>query len=257
MKVVILCGGFGTRLKEETEFKPKPMVKIGSMPILWHIMKTYAHYGFTEFILCLGNKGEVIKEYFYNYEALSNDFTIELGSKNIQVHSNHSEAGWKITLVNTGFNAMTGARVKRIAKFINDDSFMLTYGDGVTDLNIKELLSFHRKHGKIGTVTGVHPPSRYGEILISDDQVLSFSEKQERQNNSVNGGYFVFNKKFFDYLKDDDCNILEREPLEKLAFDGQLKVFNHKGFWQCMDTNRDYKYLNDMWINTKASWKVW
>jgi len=257
MKVVILCGGFGTRLKEETEFKPKPMIKIGNMPILWHIMKTYAHYGLREFILCLGCKGEVIKEYFYNYEALSNDFTIELGSKNIEVHSNHSEAGWKITLVDTGLNAMTGARVKRIEKFIDEDIFMLTYGDGVTNLDINKLLEYHKGHGKIGTVTGVHPPSRYGELAISNDQVLSFSEKQKKQNNSINGGYFVFNRSFFHYLKDDDACILEREPLEKLASDEELKVLHHKGFWQCMDTNRDYKYLNDMWVKGNAPWKVW
>lgn len=257
MKVVILCGGFGTRLKEETELKPKPMLEIGRMPIVLHIMKTYAHYGFHEFILCLGYKAEVIKEYFYNYEVLSNDFTIELGTKNIEVHSNHSEGGWKITLVDTGLNAMTGARVKRIERFIDGDTFMLTYGDGVTDLDINKLLQYHKSHGKIGTVTGVHPPSRYGELTIHEDQVLSFNEKQKKQNNSINGGYFVFNRKFFRYLKDDETCILEREPLEKLVSDGELKVFQHKGFWQCMDTNRDYKYLNEMWGKGNAPWKVW
>ena len=257
MKVVILCGGFGTRLKEETGLKPKPMVEIGRVPILWHIMKTYAHYGFKEFILCLGYKAEVIKEYFYNYEVLSNDFTIELGTKNIEVHSKHSEGGWKITMVDTGLNAMTGARVKRIERFIDEDTFMLTYGDGVTDLDINKLLQYHKSHGKIGTVTGVHPPSRYGELTIQEDQVLSFSEKQKKQNNSINGGYFVFNRKIFRYLKDDDACIFEREPLEKLASDGELKVFQHKGFWQCMDTNRDYKYLNEVWGKGNAPWKVW
>jgi len=229
MKVVILCGGFGTRLREQTEIKPKPMVEIGRRPILWHIMKTYAYYGFNEFILCLGYKGEVIKEYFYNYEILSNDFTIELGSKNIKKCSNHSETGWKITLVNTGLNAMTGARVKRIETFINEDTFMLTYGDGVTDLNIRELLKFHKK----------------------------FKEKPKDQNNSINGGYFVFNKEFFNYLDNDDSCILEKEPLEKLASDGELKVFQHEGFWQCMDTYRDYKYLNDLWKRGNIPWKVW
>ena len=257
MKVVILCGGFGTRLKEETELKPKPMIKIGRMPILWHIMKTYAHYGFREFILCLGYKAEVIKEYFYNYEVLSNDFTIVLGTKNIEVHSNHSEGGWKITLVDTGLNAMTGARVKRIKRFIDEDTFLLTYGDGVTDLDINKLLQYHKSHGKVGTVTGVHPPSQYGELAIHGDQVLSFSEKQKKQNNSINGGYFVLNRKFFNYLTDDDNCVLERDPLEKLASDGQLKVFQHKGFWQCMDANRDYKYLNERWGKGDAPWKIW
>ena len=256
MKVVILCGGFGTRLKEETERKPKPMVEIGSMPILWHIMKTYAHYGFHDFILCLGYRGEVIKQYFYNYEILSNDFTIELGTKNIEIHSRHSEAGWKITLADTGLNAMTGARVKRIERFIDGDTFMLTYGDGVTDLNIQELLNFHKSHGKIGTITGVTPPSRYGELSIHKDQVISFREKPTTRNNSINGGYFVFNRKFFNYVKNDDDCILEREPLEKLSSDGELKVFHHKGFWQCMDTYRDYRYLNELWENGKAQWIV-
>lgn len=257
MKVVILCGGFGTRLKEETELRPKPMIEIGGMPILWHIMKIYAHYGFKEFILCLGYMGAAIKEYFYNYEILSNDFTIELGTKDMEIYHNHSEKGWKITLVDTGLNVMTGARVKRIERFIDDDTFMLTYGDGVTDLDINELLRYHKNHGKVGTVTGVFPPSRYGELIIHKDQVISFNEKQKRQNNSINGGYFVFNKKFFDYLKDDDGCILEREPLEKLALNGELKVFSHEGFWQCMDTARDYKYLEELWKKESPPWKVW
>lgn len=257
IKVVILCGGFGTRLREETELKPKPMVEIGGMPILWHIMKTYAHYGFNEFVLCLGYKGEVIKEYFYHYEILSNDFTIELGSKNIEIYPGHSEKGWKVTLVDTGLNAMTGARIKRIEKFIDSDIFMLTYGDGVTDLNIKDLLNFHKNHGKIGTVTGVTPPSRYGELLIEKDHVVSFKEKSKTSNGSINGGYFIFNKKFFNYLKDEDTCVLEKEPLEKLVADRELKVFQHKGFWQCMDTYRDYKYLNDLWEKGGSPWKTW
>ena len=256
MKIVILCGGFGSRIKEETELKPKPMIEIGGIPILMHIMKTYAHYGFNEFILCLGYKAAVIKEYFYNYEVLSNDFTIELGTKNIEMHSNHSEKRWKITLVDTGLNAMTGARVKRIERFIDGDTFMLTYGDGVTDLDINKLLQYHKSHGKIGTVTGVHPPSRYGELAIHKDQVLSFNEKQENQNNSISGGYFVFDRKIFRYLKNDDTCVLEREPLEKLASDGNLKVFHHKGFWQCMDTSRDYNYLKQLWETGQAPWKI-
>jgi len=257
MKVVILCGGFGTRLREETEIKPKPMVKIGEMPILWHIMKTYAHYGFNEFILCLGYKGEVIKDYFYNYEVHSNDFTIELGTKKIDIHPRHSEEGWKVTLIDTGLHTMTGARVKRIEKYINDDLFMLTYGDGVTDLDINDLFRFHRSHGKIGTVTGVNPPSRYGELLLHKDQVVSFAEKPETTNNSINGGYFVFNREFFQYLDEESSCVLERGSLDKLAADEQLKVFPHKTFWQCMDTYRDYTFLTDLWEKGHAPWKVW
>ena len=257
MKVVILCGGMGTRLREETEVKPKPMVEIGGMPILWHIMKAYAHYGFNEFILCLGYKGEMIKEYFYHYEVLSNDFTIELGSKKIDIYPRHSEQGWKITLVDTGLNTMTGARVKRIERFIKEDTFMLTYGDGVTDLNIQELLNFHKSHGKTGTITAVTPPSRYGELSIYEGQVISFKEKPKTLSSSINGGYFVFNRKFFNYVKNDDGCILERKPLEKLASEGELKVFHHKGFWQCMDTYRDYKYLNELWESGQVPWKVW
>lgn len=257
MKVVILCGGMGTRLREETEIKPKPMVEVGGMPILWHIMKTYAHYGFNEFILCLGYKGEMIKEYFYHYEVLSNDFTIELGSKKIDIHPRHSEQGWKITLVDTGLNTMTGARVKRIERFIKEEMFMLTYGDGVTDINIHKLLEYHKNHGKIGTVTGVSPPSRYGELLIHKDQVISFREKPKNNDNSISGGYFIYNKEFFNYLKDDDDCILEREPLEMLAKDEELQVYQHTGFWQCMDTYRDYKYLAELWEKGNPPWKVW
>lgn len=254
MKVVILCGGRGTRFKEETDLKPKPMVEIGGMPILWHIMKTYASHGFNEFILCLGYKGNVIKEYFYNYELLANDFTIELGTENIDVYSKHSEKGWKVTVVDTGLNAMTGARVKKIEKFIDGDTFMLTYGDGLTDINIKELLKYHRSHGKIGTVSGVFPLSRYGELAIENDKVLSFSEKPNKAT-SINGGYFVFNKKFFDYIRDDDDCVLEKEPLQKLVTDENLQVFKHEGFWQCMDTYRDYMYLQNLWDQGNAPWK--
>ena len=257
MKVVILCGGMGTRLREETEIRPKPMVEIGGMPILWHIMKTYAAYGFNEFILCLGYKGEQIKEYFYNYEMLSNDFTIELGTKNLLVYPRHSEKGWKVTLVDTGAEAMTGARIKRIEKYIDTDIFMLTCGDGVADINIKELLAFHTKHGKTGTVTGVVPPSRYGELVISEDHVMSFSEKPEDGKGAISGGYFVFNKNIFKYLTDKDDCVLEKEPLCGLTEKGELKVYRHKGFWQCMDTYRDYKYLQSLWEKGGSPWKIW
>lgn len=253
MQVVILCGGRGTRFKEETDLKPKPMIEIGGMPILWHIMKTYAYYGFNEFILCLGYKGDVIKQYFYDYEILANDFTIELGTKNIELFTRHGEHGWKITLVDTGLNAMTGARVRKIEPFIKGNTFMLTYGDGLTNLNINELIEFHRSHGKVGTVSGVYPQSRYGELTIENDRVLSFSEKPAKAT-SINGGYFVFNKEIFRYIDPSDDCILEREPFQRLVADNQFNVFSHTGFWQCMDTYRDYTFLQDLWDKGDAPW---
>jgi len=257
MKVVILCGGMGTRLREETEVRPKPMIEIGKMPVLWHIMKTYAFYGFTDFILCLGYKGNIIKDFFYNYEMLSNDFTIELGTRNIQLYPRHSEKGWRVTLVDTGAEAMTGTRLKRVESFIGTDTFMLTYGDGVADIDIKRLLEYHKKHGKIGTVTGVAPPSRYGELIISGDHVLSFMEKPQQVRDFINGGYFVFNAKIFEYLKEEDSCVLEKEPLRELVLNKELKVYQHKGFWQCMDTYRDYRYLQSLWEKKEAPWKIW
>ena len=257
MKTVILCGGLGTRLREETEIRPKPMVEIGGYPILWHIMKTYAHYGYTEFVLCLGYKANMIKEYFYNYEMLENDFTVELGTKNVEIHRTHDERGWKVTLVDTGENAMTGARVKRIQQHIDAEHFMLTYGDGVIDLDINKLVEFHKSHGKVATVTGVSPESRYGELLIEGDHVLSFEEKPADHGNSISGGYFVFDRRVFDYLQNDDACILEKDALRKLAADGELKVYVHNGFWQCMDTYRDYQYLQRIWSEGKALWQRW
>lgn len=257
LKTVILCGGFGTRLREETEVKPKPMVEIGERPILWHIMKTYAHYGYKQFILCLGYKGEVIKQYFYNYEVLNNDFTAKLGSGQVQVHSNNHETGWQVTLADTGLNAKTGARVKRVEKYVDSDTFMLTYGDGITDLDIGSLLEFHRAHGRVGTVTGVVPQSRYGELLIQGGSVVAFREKPALSESFINGGYFVFNREFFNYLKDDDECVLEREPLERLSADGQLMVYSHRGFWQCMDTPRDLQLLQEIWERGNPPWKVW
>lgn len=257
MKVVILCGGKGTRLREVTESKPKPMVEIGGRPILWHIMKTYAHYGFRDFILCLGYKGKMIKQYFLNYQWLNSDFTIELGSQRVELLNGHRETDWRVTLVDTGLETMTGARVKRVEPYVDSDTFMLTYGDGVTNLDINDLLRFHESHGKIGTVTGVSPPSRYGELGIYGDQVLSFREKPHVQNAFISGGYFVFNRAFFEYLSDDESSVLEREPLEQLTLDGQLKVYQHKGFWQCMDTARDYDYLKKLWEQDHTPWEVW
>ncbi len=257
MKVVILCGGQGTRLREETEVKPKPMVEIGGMPILWHIMKTYAHYGYTDFILCLGYKGEVVRRFFYEYEMITNDFTVEFGKSEIVIHPRHMESDWKVTLVDTGENAMTGARVKRIEKYIDGDEFMLTYGDGVIDLDITELVKYHRSHDKLGTVTGVAPVSQYGELAIEGDKVVSFSEKPRNHTSSISGGYFVFNKKIFDYLTDDETCVLERDPLQNLAKDQELNVYVHNGFWQCMDTFRDYKFLQNLYETNNASWIKW
>lgn len=257
MKVVILCGGFGTRLREETETRPKPMLEVGGKPILWHIMKTFAHYGFKDFVLCLGYKSEVIKNYFLNYEHLSNDFTIELGTGNIELHKRHHDPGWRVTLVDTGLNAMTGARLKRVEQYLDGDEFILTYGDGVIDLDINALVQYHRSKGKIGTVTGVSPRSHYGELDIADGRVLSFREKPQKRSSFISGGYFVLRPDFLKYVSDEDSCVLEREPLERLAKDGELAVYTHAGFWQCMDTYRDYLYLNELWNGGNAPWRVW
>jgi glucose-1-phosphate cytidylyltransferase len=257
--VVILCGGIGTRLREETEFKPKPMVNIGDRPILWHIMKIYARYGFTKFILCLGYKGELIKEYFYHYEMMNNDVTIKLGyNGGFKVHSSHDENNWEITLCNTGDNALKGARLKRIEKYVDADQIMVTYGDGVANIDIEKLLTFHQSHSKIATVTGVRPKFlRFGELDIQEDRVTRFAEKPEYTGNYVNGGFFVFNLEIFDYLEDrDDCD-LEVGPLEQISQKGELMVYTHDRFWACMDTLRDVEHLNELWRNGQAEWKIW
>ena len=258
MKVVILCGGLGARLREETEFRPKAMVEIGGKPILWHIMKIYAHYGFRDFILCLGYKGEMIKEYFYNYEVMNNDFTVELGNhKNIEIHSNHGEKGWRVTLADTGEKAMKGARLKRVERYIDDAQFMVTYGDGVADININDLLKFHLSHGKLATLTGARPLSRFGEIAIEGKKVIQFTEKPQSSTGLINGGFFVFNREIFNYLEDkDDCD-LEYGALEKIASRGQLMVYEHDKFWYCMDNVRDMDYLNKLCAQGNAPWKVW
>lgn len=255
MKAVILCGGKGTRLREETGVRPKPMVQIGGKPILWHIMNTYAFYGFQDFILCLGYMGEVIREYFYHYAAHNSDFTVNLRTGQYEFHNNGDVPDWRITLVDTGDETMTGGRVKKIERFIDGENFFLTYGDGVTDLNIQKTLDFHIEHGLTGTVTGVVPPSQYGVLHIEKDRVLSFSEKP-KTGSSINGGYFVFSKRIFEYLEDNDDCILERAPLEKMAMDDQLRVYHHDGFWQCMDTYRDYSFLEKFWKSGNAPWKV-
>jgi glucose-1-phosphate cytidylyltransferase len=258
MKTVILCGGLGTRLREETEFRPKPMVKIGEKPILWHIMKIYSHYGFKDFIICLGYKGEMIKEYFWNYCMINNDFTIKLGNdKEVKFHNNNDEYDWKLSLIDTGANSLTGSRVKKIEKFIDEDYFMLTYGDGVANLNIKDLIKFHKSHGKIGTMTGVHPSSRFGEMSLAGNQVLEFNEKPQTSEGLVNGGFFVFKKEFFEYLDEEESCTLEKSPLMDLAADGQLMVYPHNGFWQCVDTYRELEILNEMYEKGNSPWKVW
>lgn len=258
MKVVILCGGLGTRIREETEFRPKPMVNIGSHPILWHIMKYYSQFGCKDFVLALGYKGEMIKNYFCHYELMNNDVTIELGQpENMCIHHSHDEAGWKITLADTGKKSLKGARLKKVEKYITDETFMMTYGDGVADVDINALLAFHKAHGKLATLTGINPAARFGELKIERDQVVSFAEKPQNEEGLINGGYFVFNRSIFDYLSVDDSCDLEVGPLEKIAKDGQLMVYKHRGFWACMDTLRDMEYLNKIWDNAQAKWKIW
>lgn len=257
LKVVLLAGGQGTRLREETEFRPKPLVEVGGRPILWHIMKHYDHYGFRDFVVCLGYRGNMIKEYFLNYEAFSNDFSIFLGREHrIVYHDAHGEQNFQVTLAETGLDAMTGGRVKRVEKYIDGDTFMVTYGDGLSDVSIQALLDFHHHHGRLATVTTVRPVSRFGILEVADDgKVMSFSEKPQLDG-WVNAGFFVFSKRIFDYLDRDDC-VLEREPLERLAHEGQLVAYRHTGFFFAMDTYREYKYLNEVWDSGKAPWKVW
>ncbi len=259
MKALILCGGQGTRLREHTEVVPKPLVEIGGRPILWHLMKLYAHHGVREFVICLGYKGHLIRQYFLNYEAMNSDFTIELGKPDsIQYRgANHGENGWKVTLVDTGQNTMTGARVLRASRYLKDDeSFCLTYGDGLSDVDLTRLIAFHQDHGKLATVTGVRPPSRFGEMECDGDRVASFTEKPQMQEGLINGGFFVLQRDFLNYLSDADDCVLEREPLAHCANDGQLYVFPHMGFWHCMDTYRDWLHLDGLWNRGEAPWKA-
>lgn len=254
IKVVILCGGMGTRLKEETEYRPKPMVEIGGKPILWHIMNIFAFHDYKDFILCLGYKGEMIKKYFLNFEARNNDFTINLSHpQKIQIHSNQ-KIDWTVTLADTGTTALKGARLKKIEKYIDDDLFLMTYGDGLSNINIHSLITFHKKHGKIATLTGINPTLRFGEIKYEGNQVIHFREKPKDVKSLANGGFMVFKREIFNYLtEEDDCD-LEYGPFEKLASDGQLMIFKHEGFWACMDTIRDMEYLNELWNSNKAEW---
>lgn len=253
MKVVILAGGFGTRISEYTETLPKPMVSVGGKPILWHIMKSFAHFGHKDFYVALGYKAEVIKDYFLHYRTLNADFTVDLGTGNITSHQ-LNEVDWKVTLVDTGLHSMTGGRVRRMKPYIRNEACLLTYGDGLSDVNIKELLDFHNNHGKMVTVTAVHPGARFGELEMKAERVVSFQEKPQTGQGWINGGYFVIEPEFFDLIKDDET-ILERDPLERVAEMDELMAFQHKGFWQCMDTKRDRDNLEEFWLSGKAPWK--
>jgi glucose-1-phosphate cytidylyltransferase len=257
MKTVILCGGLGTRLREETEFRPKPMVDVGGRPILWHIMKSYAHFGFRDFVLCLGYRGDTIKEYFLNYDAMNNDFEVCLGRQShMNILGKHEEQGFHITLADTGLETMTGGRLKRAQKYLGDDTFMVTYGDGLSDVDVTKLLAFHKNHGKLATVTTFRPSSRFGILNIdSANEVQNFIEKP-RSDAWASAGFFVFEPRVFDYLDGDEC-ILEKEPLERLAAERQLVAYHHEGFFYAMDTYREYKHLNELWSHGDAPWKVW
>lgn len=260
MKTVILCGGQGTRIRDVNENLPKPMLPIGNLPILWHIMKYYASSGHREFVLCLGYKGQVIKDFFLNYESHTRDFTLELGAANgVVYHTAHEETDWRVTLADTGLSAMTGARIRKIKKYVaNDDNFMLTYGDGVGDIDIDKLVEFHMAHGRILTVTGVRPPGRFGELMHqANGQVIEFNEKPQAVGGRISGGYFVCNKRIFDFLEDRDDLVFEADPIRNLVREGQMMVYEHDGFWQPMDTYRDYLFLNGLAAEDAAPWVRW
>lgn len=257
MKVVILAGGFGTRISEETHLKPKPMVEIGNKPMLWHIMKIYSHYGYNDFVICLGYKSYVIKEYFANYFLHESDVTFDFRSDNKKIIHNVQAEPWRVTLVNTGLETMTGGRVKRIKDYINNEPFMLTYGDGVSNVNIRELVEFHKSHGHLATVTTTQPNGRFGSLdLGPNGQVNAFQEKPKGDGGWINAGFFVMQPEVIDYIEADHT-IFEKEPLENLARDGELNAYRHTGFWQPMDTLRDKNYLEDLWNKNESPWKLW
>lgn len=256
MKVLILAGGFGTRLSEETDIRPKPMAEIGGKPILWHIMKIYSHYGFNEFVVLLGYKGYYIKEYFANYFLHQSDVTIDLSTNKMEVHNNTSEP-WKVTLLETGLHTMTGGRIRRAKEFIGNQTFLLTYGDGVANIDMKKQIDFHRKHGKAITMTAVLPEGRFGALQTDNaNKVLSFMEKPKGDGSWINGGFFICEPKVLNYI-DGDTTVFEQKPLEQLAKDGELYTYRHESFWKCMDTLRDKTKLNEMWDSGKAEWKIW
>lgn len=256
MKVLLLAGGFGTRLSEETGIRPKPMVEIGGKPILWHIMKMYSQYGYNDFVVLLGYKGYFIKEYFANYFLHQSNVTIDLSTNEMKIHKNTSEP-WSVTLLDTGLHTMTGGRVKQAQEIVGDNPFMLTYGDGVSDVNIDELVSFHRKHGKAITMTSVQPEGRFGAIEIENSKITNFLEKPKGDGAWVNGGFFVCEPKVFDYINEDSSTVFEQEPLQKLARDGELYSYKHDGFWKCMDSLKDKQDLNKMLDTGQAHWKSW
>lgn len=260
MKVVILCGGQGTRIRDVSGDAPKPMIPVAGLPIVWHIMKYYSCWGHKEFVLCLGYKGRVIKDFFLNYEAHTRDFTLFLGkTKTIAYHTEHDESDWSVTLADTGESAMTGARIRKIRSYIGDDEhFMLTYGDGVGNIDIDKLIAFHIAHGKLLTVTGVRPPGRFGEMMATEaGQVAEFNEKPQATGGRISGGFFICRRELFDYLGDGDDLVFEEGPMRALVKDGELMMFEHDGFWQCMDTYRDYQLLNQLTDKGAAPWKIW
>ena len=256
MKVAILAGGLGTRLAEETDSKPKPMVEIGNRPILWHIMRHYAHYGFKDFVIALGYHGEYIKKYFTDYCSLHSDLVVDLKSGHVTRNGGDSVPDWRVTLVDTGLYTNTGGRIKRLAPILGNETFMLTWGDGVSDVNLLDLLAFHRRHGKLATLTAVRPPARFGHLQLEDDLVVEFSEKPQAAEGWINGAFFVLEPGVMDYI-DGDSTQWEREPLQRLARDGQLVAYKHTSFWQCMDTLRDKRLLESLWESGRAPWKIW
>jgi glucose-1-phosphate cytidylyltransferase len=258
MQVVILCGGMGTRIRDVADDIPKPMIPVGDRPVVWHIMKSYAHYGFTDFVLCLGYKSWSIKRWFLDHHLAAADFTCRLGEADgVEVHAAGACERWKVTFAETGLNAMTGCRVKRIEKYVRGDTFLLTYGDGLSDVDIRDLVRFHQQHGRVGTVTAVRSPGRFGEIDIQGRQVVSFQEKPVHAPGRISGGFFVFNREFFSRLCDDESLVLEHGPLVGLAQDGELMAYLHDGFWHPMDNSRDYHHLNGLWARQEAPWACW
>lgn len=257
MKVVLLAGGFGTRISEESHLRPKPMIEVGEMPILWHIMKIYSSYGFNEFVICCGYKAYMIKQYFADYYLHKSDITFDFREENkMEVHNNFAEP-WKVTLVDTGLKTMTGGRIKRIQKYIGNETFMLTYGDGVSDINVYKLVEFHKSHGKIATMTAINVGQRFGVIDIDkDNSIHTFREKQKDDGSVINGGFMVFEPEIFDYIE-GDSTVFEKEPLETVARQGELKAYKHDGFWQCLDTQRDKYKLEELWASGHAPWKMW
>jgi glucose-1-phosphate cytidylyltransferase len=257
MKAVLLAGGLGTRMREETEFRPKPMVEVGGRPVLWHIMKVLGQQGISDFVVCAGYKSEIIKNYFLNYLALNQDFTVSLGdSSKIDYHGEHDEADWTVTVSDTGNASMTGGRIRRIQRYVRGERFLCTYGDGIADIDLDALVAFHESHGKIATMTTVQPPSRFGVIDLADDGTIHRFKEKPQMEGWINIGYFIFEPEIFDYLS-SDATVLEQEPLNALANDGQIAAFQHRGFWQPMDTYRESQMLNDLWAEGNAPWRTW